>query len=130
MKHTRHDLIKYRIDRAWETLEEAKVLAETNHWNTVANRLYYSAFYAISALFVKYEIQGTTHTGVKFQFHKEFIKTGKFNREWGLLFNNLFNKRQEGDYQDFQVFDRAAIEPLIVDVGKFLKVVADELNLK
>jgi uncharacterized protein len=120
MKHTREELIEYRLQRAKESFEEAKLLAQSNHWNTVANRLYYAAFYAINALFVKHEIQGATHNGIKANFHKEFIKTGLIDIDSGKLYNNLFNKRQEGDYQDFQIFVKEDIEPLIDKVQAFV----------
>ena len=123
MKHTREELIKYRLQRAKESLEEAKLLAQSDHWNTVANRLYYAAFYAINALFVKHEFQGATHNGIKANFHKEFIKTGLIDKEFGKLYNNLFNKRQEGDYQDFQFFIKEDIEPLIDRVIAFISTI-------
>ena len=31
------DLVKYRLDRAIETLEEAVLLANNNHWNAGIN---------------------------------------------------------------------------------------------
>ncbi|GAI81266.1 unnamed protein product, partial [marine sediment metagenome] len=36
MKRSKADLINYRIQRAFESLDEAKILAQKNHWNTVA----------------------------------------------------------------------------------------------
>lgn len=120
MKHNKNDLIDYRFNRAKESLEEAKVLAQLNHWNTVANRLYYSAFYSINSLFIKYNLNATTHNGVKSQFHNEFIKNGLISKDFGKLYNDLFNKRQEGDYEDFQVFDKDTIEPIIAQVEEFL----------
>ena len=48
--HSKEDLIKYRIERAKESLDESIILSETGHWNTVANRLYYASFYAVNAL--------------------------------------------------------------------------------
>jgi uncharacterized protein len=104
MKHSMNDLAAYRMHRAKESLAEAIILAENNHWNTVANRLYYAAYYSLSALFILKGIKGITHSGVKIQFHKEFIKTGILDKEMGKLYNNLFNKRHEGDYEDFQDF--------------------------
>jgi uncharacterized protein (UPF0332 family) len=53
MNYKRETIIKYRIDRAFETLEEAKILSTGNHWNTVANRLYYACFYIVIALLFK-----------------------------------------------------------------------------
>jgi uncharacterized protein (UPF0332 family) len=34
------DLILYRLSRARETVEEARILADANHWNACVNRLY------------------------------------------------------------------------------------------
>ena len=47
------ELVTYRLQRAEETLEEARVMQNIGHWNACANRLYYAAFYAVSALLVK-----------------------------------------------------------------------------
>lgn len=113
MKQSRDDLVKYRIARAYESIDEAKILANSGHWNTVTNRLYYAAFYAVSALLVENEILATTHSGVKSNFHMHFIKNKLIDKGIGQLYNNLFNKRQEGDYQDFQFFDEETIQPLI-----------------
>ena len=43
-------LIRYRIQRAFETLDEARLMAESDHWNGCVNRLYYACFYAVNAL--------------------------------------------------------------------------------
>ncbi len=51
------DYIKYRFIRAEESLDDAYILAQNNKWNTVANRLYYSCFYAVSALLLKHNIE-------------------------------------------------------------------------
>jgi uncharacterized protein len=43
-------LIAYRMSRASEALDEARVLFDTGHINVYVNRLYYASFYAVSAL--------------------------------------------------------------------------------
>jgi uncharacterized protein (UPF0332 family) len=45
-----HDLIKYRLERAKDTLDDARILADKEKWNSTINRLYYAAYYAIIAL--------------------------------------------------------------------------------
>ncbi|MDM8536110.1 hypothetical protein QUF70_05090 [Desulfobacterales bacterium HSG17] len=40
MKHRKEELIRYRLERAKESLEEAQVMAEMEHWLTCINRLY------------------------------------------------------------------------------------------
>ena len=44
------DLVLYRMARAQETLEDARILANAGRWNVCVNRLYYACFYAVSAL--------------------------------------------------------------------------------
>ena len=44
------DLIRYRMERARETFDEALLMQSEGHWNSCANRLYYACYYAVSAL--------------------------------------------------------------------------------
>ena len=95
------ELVKYRFSRAKETYDEAILLASGDHWNAVANRLYYSCFYLVNALLIQNDLSFNSHNGVKTEFHKSFIKTGIIPIEFGKLYSRLFNLRQEGDYADF-----------------------------
>lgn len=62
-------LIDYRMQRAIETLEEARLMQTVEHWNTCANRLYYAAFYAVSALLVQDGHTASKHSGAKDLFN-------------------------------------------------------------
>ncbi len=95
-----HELVRYRILRAKETLEDAKLLADKGSWNSSINRLYYAMYYALTALLLKEGYQSTTHNGVKTQFSEHFIKTGKFSLDTGKTYAQLFTWRQKGDYAD------------------------------
>jgi uncharacterized protein (UPF0332 family) len=67
MKVSQEDYIKYRLDRAWKTFEDAKSLAGIKSWNSSMNRLYYACFYSVVALFAKHNLNSRTHSGVKTQ---------------------------------------------------------------
>lgn len=97
MINNKQDLIEYRVSRAKETYKEALLLAQNNHWNAVANRLYYSCFYIVNALLIKYDLSFSSHNGVKSEFHKSFVKTGMVSMDSGKTYSRLFNLRQEGD---------------------------------
>ena len=101
MLNTQEEYIAYRIERAWRTFGDAKILAETQSWNSAINRLYYACFYAVLALFAKHEIISHTHSGVKTQLALHFIKTGKLNKTLGLLYTDLFDFRQKGGLWGF-----------------------------
>ena len=68
MSGTKEDLIKYRIARAKDTLDDAQLLADNGKWNSAINRLYYAAYYAVIALLLNADLKPTTHNGVKSNF--------------------------------------------------------------
>ena len=70
-------IVKYRMEKAFSTFEEAKFCAEGKLWNLTVNRLYYACYYAASALLIKDKIEANTHAGVKTQFSRLYILTEK-----------------------------------------------------
>lgn len=106
MKGTKKDLIKYRLFRAKDTFDDAKILSEKNKWNSTINRLYYSAYYAVMALLLNSDLKPTTHNGAKSNFSEYFIKTNKIPKELGKIYSQLFTWRQKGDYDDLFDFNK------------------------
>lgn len=102
MSYSKEELALYRISRSQESLEEAKILSQSNHWNTVANRLYYCCFYMASAFLMINKTEASTHNGIKTGFNKELIRRGKLDKRYGALYNTLFNLRQDADYRDYR----------------------------
>lgn len=116
-----HDLIIYRLERAQETYEEALMMQNSGHWNTCANRLYYSCYYAVSALLAKEGMASSKHTGIKAMFNQHYVKPGIVSKEDGKLYNSLFDARQEGDYIDFVKFQKEDVEPWVIEVKDFIE---------
>ncbi len=123
MPHTKKDYIDYRIEKAKITLDDAKLLANNQRWNSSVNRLYYACFYSILALFAKFNINSQTHSGVKSQFNFNFIKSGKLDKSLGMLYSDLFDFRQKGDYGDFFEFEENIVIKLIPSVETFIEKV-------
>ncbi len=121
-------LVAYRLRRAEETLEEARVMRQMGHWNTCVNRLYYTAFYAVSALLVKDGHRATKHSGVKALFNQHYVKPGIVSKEKGWLYNRLFDLRREGDYIDFVSLDSDIVEPLVSETEEFIETIRSLLS--
>ena len=119
--NNRTDYIKYRLQRAEESFDDALILAEKERWNSVVNRLYYSCFYAVIALLLKNDIETQTHDGARTQFGLRFIKTNRINREFGKLYTKLFDMRQKGDYGDMYDYDKEIVLPLIDLTKSFIQ---------
>ncbi len=118
-----NDYINYRLQRALDTLNDARLLAANERWNSSINRLYYACFYAVSALLYYHSIEARTHKGVRIKFMNEFIKPGLFDKEYGKLFSDLYDWRQEGDYSDFVSFDKELTLPLINQSEEFIALI-------
>ena len=123
MTKDQNDYINYRLQRASDTLNDARLLAENERWNSSINRLYYACFYAVSGLLYFHSIEAKTHKGVRIKFMSEFIKTGLFDKDFGKLFSDLFDWRQEGDYSDFVSFDKDLTIPLINKSEEFITLI-------
>ncbi|QTA86301.1 HEPN domain-containing protein [Desulfonema magnum] len=123
MTHSQDDLIRYRPDRAKEALEEAQVMANTDHWKTCINRLYYACFYAVSALLLKNGFSLSKHTGVQAYFNREFVVTGIIPKEYGRLYNLLFKHRQQSDYEDFFSVDEDIVKQWMRQSEAFVEII-------
>ena len=115
------DLIMYRIVRANETLEDARILANNERWNACVSRLYYACFYAVSALLMCDGLSSSKHTGIRSLFNKQYVKTGKVPKDLAGIYNDLFERRQEGDYIDFIDFKKSQVLPWISNTEKFIE---------
>ncbi|UBM61111.1 HEPN domain-containing protein [Candidatus Sulfidibacterium hydrothermale] len=117
----RKAIIKYRLSRAHETLNEVDILIKNQLWNTAVNRLYYACYYAVNALLISLNIKAQTHSGVRQMFGSHFIKTGKINKDLGKFYSILFDKRMAGDYDDFVNFNHEEVSVLYSTAQQFIK---------
>ena len=129
MNENKGDVIKYRLSRAYETFEDAEILAEKEKWNSTINRLYYAAYYAIMALLLRDGLNPTTHNGAKSNFSEHFIKTGIVSKEFGKIYSQLFTWRQKGDYDDLFDFNKDKVLPYFDPVKKLIKIIDKEITI-
>ena len=120
MNEPQADIVQYRLKRAQESLEDARILARAERWDTCVNRLYYACFYAVSALILQRQLSSAKHTGVRSLFNQHFVKTGEIPRRLAQIYNDLFARRQESDYLDFVQFEAAQVQPWIEEAEEFV----------
>jgi uncharacterized protein (UPF0332 family) len=118
------DVVRYRLQRAREALEDARVLADASRWAACVNRLYYACFYAVSALLLQDGLSSAKHTGVRSLFNRHFVKTDKVPRELAQTYNDLFARRQESDYLDFVHLEAVQVRPWIAEAEQLVEHVA------
>ena len=131
VEDNRKDIVAYRIERAYTALEQAKLNITLNCLEVTANRLYYAAYYVVSALLIANKIPAHSHEGNVTQFGLHFVKTGKVDREEGKLLSHLLTMRLKGDYSDRFGLTGADVLPYIEPTEAFIKKIAElaELSL-
>jgi uncharacterized protein (UPF0332 family) len=93
------------------------------------NRLYYSCFYAVTALLLKSGKQFARHSAVMSEFNRTYVKTGKVNVAWSKFYQKLFDDRQESDYIPTATFEHSDILQRIEQAASFTKTICDPINL-
>ena len=124
-EQSRIALVKYRLDRADETLQEAELLAKEGYFNATVNRLYYACFYATLALLVRNGITTASHAGVKTMLGLHFVSKGLLALEHGKTFSRLFEIRHSGDYDDFVYCDQEMINEYAPKAEAFVEAVKE-----
>lgn len=121
------DLIAYRLQRAHETLKEADYNAQGDYYNAAVNRLYYACYYAASALMVANNLEASSHKGIKTMLGLKFITTGLLEPKYGRIYQQLFENRQSGDYEDFVYCDKELYEMLRPQAEDFVNKISQML---
>ena len=94
----RRTIVQLEIQKAEQTFAEKDVLISGELRNTLANRLYYSLFHAVSALLINDHHEVGTHKGAVIRFHQYYVQTGLFTKEEGYFYSQLQTLREKGDY--------------------------------
>src|SRR5713101_6662908 len=117
----RGDIIRYWWSKAEESLRSAERELDAGSLGFALNRIYYAAFYAVSAALLERRASFKKHSGVRSAFHREFIKSGLLDVEWGKFYDQLFEDRQEGDYLALIEFKPEYVGTRLVQSRDFLK---------
>lgn len=130
IEEKKHELARYRIKQAEESLEEARfLLSGRKSPRSVINRAYYAMFYAVLALLVYEPYSSSKHSGALSYFNKRFLKEGIFNKNLGRSINRAFELRQRVDYREYIELSYEQVEPFINEAENFIKAIKGYLSL-
>lgn len=124
MQENRETLAKYWMDKARRSLNAARREFEEKNYDFCANRLYYAAFYAVSAVLMLQGKSYKKHSGVRAALHHDLVKPGIIPEEYGTLYDALLRDREEIDYIAFVEPDPEVIKEEISKVEELLNILA------
>lgn len=123
-------LSKYRLGRAKEDLESAKVNLENGLLKASINRSYYCIFHTIRAINALNEFDSKRHSGVIAHFNQYFIHTGDFDRETYSIISLAYKIREKSDYDDFYIASKQDAEDQLENASYLVKLAEEYLMEK
>jgi uncharacterized protein (UPF0332 family) len=120
--------IKANLDRAYSSLQAAKLLKDAGLLDDSASRAYYSVFHAASALLLSRNLSFNSHAGILRAINLQFVKTGELDRNFGREINWLAELRQVGDYGEIRHVEINDVKRSIEQAEAFLTQVSLMLN--
>ena len=94
----RQIIVNLEKEKALSTFAEMDILRQAGLWNNIANRLYYAAFHAVSALLINDHHNIGTHQGAVIMLHQYYVKNGLLSKEDGAFYSQLQTMREKSDY--------------------------------
>ena len=117
-------VVSYRIEKAARAIEQAKHNLPMEYWELIANRMYYAAYYAVSALLIANGYSAKTHETILRLFGLHFIQTEILPKDYGKLYNKLFTLRLKGDYNDRYNLTSEEVLPLVEPTEQLIREVS------
>ena len=124
-KEQRIAIVQYRMENANNTLKEVESHIQNGFYNMAVNRMYYACYYAASAILIANGVETKSHDGVRRMVGQELILKGIIDAEYGRFYNQLFSKRETGDYEDFINHDLNTVESLFPVARSFVAIIED-----
>lgn len=130
MKSEQHqrEVMHYWWSKAEESLASAQREFNAGAFAFAMNRIYYAAFYAVSAALLDRKTAFRKHSGVRAAFHREFVKNGILDSTWGKFYDQLFEDRQEGDYLALIAFEPDYVQNQLARCREFLTVLRPHIT--
>lgn len=114
-------LIKYRIEKARKAADDVGFLIDNNRLHLAVSRIYYGAFYTLSALALKHRFPTSKHKELIGWFNKTFVKENIIDKRYGQFIHKAFDKRSKADYADYVQFDKEEVLVMFNEMKDFLE---------
>lgn len=124
----RRIMVELEIKKAHQLIDQFSILEEAKLWDTLANRVYYAVFHAVTALLIKNGYHAESHLGVSVLFSKHFVKEGIVGAEYGRLFARLENMREKSDYTCLFETTEEDVLPMIPKAKELVSIIEGLIN--
>lgn len=128
MQPSQRNLSKYRLERAEEDIQTARINIENGLYKGAINRSYYAIFHAIRAVNVLDGFDASKHSSVIAHFNQYHVHTGDFDKEIYKIIDSAYRIREKCDYSDFFIVTKEEAQEQYGKAIEFLRRVREFLN--
>lgn len=116
-----NEQIRLILEKAGESLDAARILAEHGYLDFAASRTYYAMFYTAEALLLSKGISFSSHAAVISNYGKEFSKTGELDPSFHKYLIAAQDLRSQGDYSFGLGVSESNLHQALVWASEFLR---------
>jgi len=91
--------VRLHLERADDCIKDAELLLSAHRISAAVGRSYYAMFHAATAALLNRDIKRHSHQGLISAFGQFFVKTGQVEPRFHKYITEIFDLRQESDYQ-------------------------------
>ncbi len=122
------ELAKYRLEKAKDDYETAKINFLHKKYSQSANRSYYAMFHAVRALLALDRFDSSKHWGIISYFNHHYIKTSLIDPKYSKMIMKAFNVRQNCDYDDYFQISIKTCKNQLDKAKVFISMIEKELE--
>ena len=121
-------LVEFEIEKAHKLIDQFTILENAKLWDTLANRVYYAVFHAVTALLIMNGLHAGSHQGVSVLFNKHFVKENLVDEKYGRLLARLENMREKSDYTCLFETTKEEVMPMIPQAKEMISIIENLIN--
>jgi len=114
------DEITGLVKKAEEEIKAAEMLIKEELCRIAVSRAYYAMFYVAEALLLTKELSFSSHKGVISNFGREFVKSGVFDKKFQKALRDIFELRQNCDYDPLPEIDESKTKQALQNAKDFI----------
>lgn len=121
-------LVEFEIEKAHKLIDQFTILENAALWDTLANRVYYAVFHAVTALLIMNGLHAGSHQGVSVLFNKHFVKENLVDEKYGRLLARLENMREKSEYTCLFETTKEEVMPMIPQAKEMISIIENLIN--
>ena len=121
-------LVEFEVEKAHKLIDQFPILESAELWDTLANRVYYAVFHAVTALLINNGLHAGSHQGVSVLFNKHFVKENLIDEKYGRLLARLENMREKSDYTCLFETTKEEVLPMIPQAKEMISIIENLID--